>query len=135
MRRLLLVMCLCMPAALPEEQGNRKPAAPNPQVVERYQQRMATVRAALQAQVAAYDSAERSFRRATAEEAAALLPPTQSTAVERPLPGGGFALPADLSQLQFFTVQRLSTGDVVYSHQPGIGKGSTTTAKGGANVR
>lgn len=136
MKPILLLMCVCLPAAFAEEKATPKTIAPDAAAMQRYQQKMAQLKAALQAQIAVFDATENAFRRATAEEATALQPPIEGMGVERPLEGGGFALPADISQLQFLTVQRLASGSVVYTHQPASRFGSTATAgKGGADVR
>ncbi len=103
-----------MPALTPEEQQ---------QLARRFSpERLAAIRERLQAdaQRAVRDQAEQAFREPTAAEAAALAGPrTESTAATVALPGGGVALKADATNVEFVKATVGKDG-VVVTHE---GKG------------
>lgn len=124
-----------LPALAQQQSAPVQAAVPSAVPAARISQdRIDGIRHAMLSQIAAYDAAEKSMRRPTEAEAAALSAGAfEATAKPLALPGGGLALRRDLSSLSYLIVDLGENGAKTMRH--GSSKSVAPAAKGGQDVR
>ncbi|MDX2151161.1 MAG: hypothetical protein SFV54_10535 [Bryobacteraceae bacterium] len=143
MRKICLLLLLGLLPAFGQIAPSTKSAPARTAEQKRvFQERLQQLKMAMSVQVAVRDDIE-GFRRGTGEEAAALAQGTGAPAFAgvRELPGGGQAVRADLSQLEFLVVTQAADGSRVLTHAPAAAAAKPAKAakaaarQGGADVR
>jgi hypothetical protein len=131
MRQAVILVALALPVLTVADRPVARPLSA-PAVAARYSpEHLQRLRQSLAAQIAVRDDAE-GLRGPTAQEAAGLaLPEPAAAAAVVPLPGGGFALRTDASQMALAVAERADDGTVRVSESAN----HASVVKGGAYVR